>query len=76
MLKLNDDKTEFVVFKSKQNSMFARSNVQVGGTAVEVSPKITHLVLTFNQSLSMQTHVDAIAKVCFYYLRNIARIRL
>ena len=66
MLKLNDDKTEFVVFKSKQNtSSFARSNVQVGGTAVEVSSKITHLVLTFNQSLSMQTHVNAIAKVCF-----------
>ena len=25
--------------------------------------------------MTMQSHVNAIAKMCFYYLRNIARIR-
>lgn len=76
MLKLNDDKTEFIVFKSKHNtSSFAEANFQVGGAAVEVSSRIRNLGVTLDQTLSMQTHVNAIAKVCFYHLRNIARIR-
>ena len=76
MLKLNDDETEFIVFKSKHNTnSFTGANVQVGGTAVEVSSKLRNLGVTFNQTLSMQTHVKAFAKVCFYYLRNIVRIR-
>ena len=41
MLKLNDDKTEFIVFKSKHNvNTFAEQNVQVGGTRVGISSKI------------------------------------
>ena len=40
MLKLNDDKTEFIVFKSKRNvNTFPEHNVQVGGTMVEISSK-------------------------------------
>ena len=76
MLKLNDDKTEFIVFKSKHNvNTFAEQNVQVGGTRVGISSKIKNLGVTFDQTLSMQAHVNTIAKNCFYYLRNIARIR-
>ena len=72
MLKLNDDKTEFIVFKSKHNvNTFAEQNVQVGGTRVGISSKIKNLGVTFDQTLSMQAHVNTIAKNCFYYLRNI-----
>ena len=50
MLKLNDDKTEFIVFKFKYNTnSLAEANVQVGGTAVEVSLKIRNLGVTFNR---------------------------
>ena len=40
MLKLNVDKPEFIVFKSKRNvNTFAEQNVQVGGTMVAISSK-------------------------------------
>ena len=40
---LNDDKTEFIVFKSKLNT-FAEQNVQVGCTQIRISSKINNLV--------------------------------
>ena len=43
MLKLNGDKTELIVFKSKRNlKTFAGESIQVGCIAVEISPKATH----------------------------------
>ena len=49
MLKLNDDKTEFIGFKSKHNTnSLAGANVQVGGIAVDVSSKIRKVGVTFN----------------------------
>ena len=54
---------------------FAEQSVQVGGTEVDISSKVRNLGVIFDQTLSMQSHVNAIAKRCFYYLRNIARIR-
>ena len=49
-------------------------NVQVGCTLVGMAEKIRNLWVTFNQTLWIQTHVNAIAGVRFYYLRNTARI--
>ena len=48
ILKLNDDKTEFIVFKSNRNvELFTRESIQVGCiTAVEISLKILELYLT------------------------------
>ena len=41
---LNDDKTEFIVFKSKLNvNTFAEQNVQVGCTQIRISSKINNL---------------------------------
>ena len=75
MLKLNDDKTEFIVFKSKRNvNTFAEENVQAGSTIVGITSKIKNLGVIFDLTLSMQTHVNTIAKNCFYYLRKIRHI--
>ena len=65
MFKLNDDKTKMIGFTSISTNTIVGANVQVGGTSVEVSSRIINLGITFNQTLSMQTHVNAIA--CFYY---------
>ena len=47
MLKLNDNKTEFTVFKSKSNvETFAEECIQVGCTALEITPKVKYLYLT------------------------------
>ena len=53
----------------------ALANDQVSGTPVGTSSKIRNLERIFNHTLSMQTHVNAIAKVCYHYLRNIVRVR-
>ena len=75
MLKLNDYKAVFIVFKSRQDTnSFTGVNVQVGGILVELGSKVRNFGVIFNQTLSVQNHVNAIAKVCFYNLRNIARI--
>ena len=49
---------------------FVEQSVQVDGTEVDIILKVRN-----NQTLSMQSHVNAIAKICFHFLRNIARIR-
>ena len=56
---------------------FAEQIVQVSGTGtmLGISSKINNLGLIFDQTLSMQAHVNTIDKNCFYYLGNIARIR-
>ena len=70
MLKLNDDndKTQFIVFKSNRNmKMFAGESIQVGYTAVEeISSKVKKFGVIFDQSLSMQTHTNTVARsVCY-----------
>ena len=54
MLKLNDDKTEFIVFKSNRNgNTFAEQSVQISGTMVGIRSKIKNLDQT-----SIQAHVN------------------
>ena len=61
ILKLNDDMTKFIVFKSNRNvKIFAGGSMQVGYTAVEISPKVKNLGVTFDQSLSMQSVVNTV----------------
>ena len=40
MFKLNDDKTKMIGFTSISTNSFVGTNVQVGGTSVEVSSRI------------------------------------
>ena len=55
MSKLNDDKTECIVLKSKHYvNTVVEQNVQVGGTKIGISLNIK----TFDQTLSMQALVD------------------
>ena len=52
MLKLNNDKTECIVFKSEHNTnSFAGANIQIGGKSVEVGSKKRNLGVTFNLTL-------------------------
>ena len=71
MLKMNDDKhcrVRCVQIKDIEQS------IQVSSTEVDISSKMRNLGFIFDQALSMQSHVNSVAK-SFYYLRNIARIR-
>ena len=78
MVKLKDinDKTELILVKSKRNvKMFAGESIHVGCTAVEISSKFINHGVIFEQSLFMQSHVNTITGVCYFYLGKTARIR-
>ena len=70
-LKLNDDKTELIVFSSKYRPRPCLSNVQIDGECIEQS----NLGVLFDQTLSFGEHVSKLCKSSHYHLRNISKIR-
>jgi hypothetical protein len=76
LLKLNDEKTELIVFAPKKyHDMSENINVKIGGSTIKPSPQVKNLGVVFDQCMSMTNHVNAIAKTCYFHLRNISRIR-
>ncbi|XP_062613812.1 uncharacterized protein LOC134275555 [Saccostrea cucullata] len=76
LLKLNQDKTEFIVFSPK--SQLKRSfthQLDFDDSVICESDCVKNLGVFFNKSLTMETQISAVSKSCFYHLRNISRIR-
>ena len=81
MLRLNDDKTEFIVFKSKHNAnTFTEKSVQIGGTEVDISSKVRILVnavslrrLLSEEECKVIVHTFVISKL---YYCNVLRYDL
>ena len=71
MLKLNDNKTEFIVFKPNR-SVVAGESIHISCTAVKISSEVKNLGVIPDQSLSVQSHVNTIARVC--YSQNIENL--
>ena len=52
------------MFKSKRNvKTFAGESILISYTAVEISLKVKNIGIIFDQSLSMQSHVNTVARV-------------
>ena len=76
MLKLNDDKTEFIVFTSKyKQDVYNDLSITIGDTIVDCSPQVKDLGVIFERLLSLRQHVSDTSKTCWFHLRNISRIR-
>ena len=76
MLKLNHDKTELVVFTPRKNACdLADISITFDGCVIKPVPVVKNLGAFFDAALSMDTHVCAVAKSCFFQIRNIGRIR-
>ena len=74
--KLNDDKTEFIIFSTRNSvGTFFGKKLTFGDTTVEAGSKVRNLGVIFDQTMSMQQQVNTTAKSCRYYLRCIGRIR-
>ena len=76
-LKLNPDKTEFIVFGSheqhhKLNSLFP---VNILDNLLLPAQKVKNLGVWFDADLSLSDHVSSICKSCFLQLRELRRIR-
>ena len=76
MLKLNDDKTELIVFASRYNQhLYSDVSMMIGNTTVVCEPQVKNLGVIFDQVMSMRQHVNFTSRTARFHFRNISRIR-
>ena len=76
MLKLNDHKTEVILFTSKHDlKSNPRVAVNVGEQVVRPATTTRNLGVVYDQPLSMIQHVNSVCRVGYMHVRNIGRIR-
>ena len=76
MLKLNDNKTELIVFASRYNQhLYSDVSKMIGNTTVDCEPQVKNLGVIFDQVMSMRQHVNYTSRTARFHLRNISRIR-
>ena len=76
MLKINQDKTELIIFAPKhQANDLSDCKLQFDGTIVCESALVKNLGAYFDKTPSMDKQANEISKSCFFHLRNIGRIR-
>ena len=75
-LKLNDDKTEFLITGTRQQlSKVHIEKLSVGDVSVKPATVARNLGTWFDTNLSLVTHITKTCKAAFYHLHNIRRIR-
>lgn len=75
-LKLNQSKTELIVFASKRHiNDLKNCQLNFDGTIVGASEIVKNLGVYFDRLLSMEKQVSAISRACFFQMRNIGYIR-
>ena len=74
-LKINDSKTEFIVFRSPQlRCDLSDLSVKVGESQITQSLNVRDLGVTFDQFLNFDDHITAICRSTFFHIRNIGKI--
>ncbi|PIK50955.1 hypothetical protein BSL78_12172 [Apostichopus japonicus] len=75
-LKLNDDKTEFVLFGSRQQlSKVHVPHITIGDSDITLAASARNLGVIFDSSMSLKNHVSNIVRSASFHIRNIGRIR-
>ena len=76
-LKINDSKTEFIIFRSLQcKASISGVSISVVDRNILASPKLRDLGVIFDECLTLDAHISNICKRAHFYLRNIGRIRM
>jgi len=76
MLKLNDAKTEFIVFGSPYYiNRMEKLNITVGDSVIVSADKVRNLGAIFDTHLTMEDFVKEKVRSSLFYLKNIRRIR-
>ena len=75
-LKLNEDKTEVIVFSHKplQDGTLMNS-IDIGGHTIKPVSSVRNLGVELDSSLTMIPHITKVCKGAFFVLRNLSRIR-
>ena len=76
-LKINDSKTESIIFRSPQcKARISGMSVSVGDSSILPSPKVRDLGVIFDECLTLDAHISNICRRAHFHLRNIGRIRM
>ena len=76
LLKLNDNKTEFILFGSAQNCQNCPSlSISFGENKIVSTGSVKILGAQFDRKLAMESFVFDKIKISMFYLKNISRIR-
>ena len=73
-LKLNGDRTEFIVFR-RPRDVIDHISLQLDDVTLSPVTSVRDLGVILDSSTTLELHVDNIAKTCRFHLRNISRIR-
>ena len=74
-LKINDDKTEFLILTSQHCKVKLDCTLQIGASCVQPSSSCRNLGVTFDEHLSMNLHVSNLCRNMLFYLRKISSLR-
>ena len=76
-LKLNDDKTEALLFvpPAQKKSDSLQSAITVGNHSIQFSPSARNLGFMLDSELCMQQHIKSVCQLANYELRRIGSIR-
>ena len=76
-LKLNDAKTEFLVFGSPHQCSKLPDNISItiGNSSIPRGLSARNIGAIFDSTLQMKEHVNSICRSCYVYIRNIGKIR-
>lgn len=76
MLKLNEDKTELIIFSPKHlNCHIPDLKLKVGNSIISSVPIVKNLGVYFDSHLTNEKQVSAIIRSCHFHICNIGRIR-
>ena len=75
-LKLNEEKTEFIIFSSSHNAKHIKvESLDLNNIAIPRANVVRNLGVQMDTQLNMTQHVNDVKKRCFYYIRWIWSIR-
>ena len=76
LLKLNDDKTEFLVLGTRKNLETAGNfSLKIGNDIIQQSECIRNLGMFWDKELKGTAHFNQLTSSLYYTIRNVARIR-
>ena len=75
LLKLNESKTEFIIFGTRQQlNKVGTVNIRIGDDVIQNVPSVRNLGLHFHEELKHSCHVNKLTSISFNMIHNIARM--
>ena len=74
-LKINDDKTEFLLVTSSRANFTDNINLKIGNENIPPTDSCKSLGVMLDSHFTMDTHINHLCRAIHFHLRNIAAIR-